>query len=144
MEVLNSTEIRPLVIINNGKILGCDSISCSCQGSTLSANFSYGLIHPDHHRKKLGSYFLVSHLSLLAESRAGGVVSLSSIKRSVGFDADLVGFTEYDQTKDEFGNRFHELCLKVGRRNHQNAKDDMAASSFEMDPALWEPMIPQG
>jgi predicted N-acetyltransferase YhbS len=143
LEVLNSTEILTLVLIDDGKVLGCGSISCSWQGSTLSANLSYGLIHPDHHRKKLGSYLLVSRLSLLAESRAGGVVSLIAIKGSVGFYSDVVGFTEYDQTKDEFGNRFHELYLKVGRRSHQDAIDYMAASGFEMDPALRVPMTSQ-
>ena len=65
---LDLPEILTLVIVIDGKLLGCGSVACFWKGTGFFANLSFGFIHPDPHRKKLGSYLLVSRLSLLDDN----------------------------------------------------------------------------
>jgi GNAT superfamily N-acetyltransferase len=137
---LDSGDTLTLVIAVDGQVLGCGSVRYFWDAGRSCANLSFGLIHPDHHRKQLGSYLLVSRLSLLNRNKGECATILSATDHSIGFYAEVVGFSKYDQTRDEFGNRFHELILNVGPRRLQDAQDYMAASGFKMEPNLEIPV----
>lgn len=141
---LGSGDALTLVIVVAGQVLGCGSVRCFWDEGRLCSNLSFGLIHPDHHRKQLGSYLLVSRLSLLDRNKGECTATLSATDHSVGFYAGVVGFSKYDQTRDKFGNCFHELILHVGLRRLQDAQDYMAASGFEMESNLEIPVFLPG
>ncbi len=140
VETLKNKASLTLVIEVDGELLGCGSVAYLNQEGSYFANLSFGLIHPDHHRRKYGSILLVARLALLTENEGRSLAYLSAIKSSVGFYSGVVGFSEYDRTEDEFGNHFYELCLELGPVRLRDAQEYLAGSDFSMSPNLKVPI----
>jgi hypothetical protein len=72
--------------------------SINNQRCSINAVLSYGLIHPDHHGKGLGTALLLARLAMIPTELFPLVVGLSAVPTSQGY-YERFGFVQYGQSE---------------------------------------------
>ena len=125
---LASGRIYTLVAEMDGKLIAAGSVSYHRPQEFLDDNvatLSFGLVHPDHHSKGIGTALVLARLALLKPSQEYYFVLIFAVNRSMGFYRRL-GFHDAGKWKDCNGEEHPFATLEFLRRDINSSRKLLA------------------
>jgi GNAT superfamily N-acetyltransferase len=136
-EFLEDERILKLVLEVSDAIVGIGGIQYWMTWNR--AFLSFGLIHPDFHRRGLGSILLLSRLVLLELTDQPLAVLLQATDHSRPF-FEKVGFGSVPAGQDAHGSSFYNCHLSLTRQLHQQCADRLAHTGIVLPENLAVPI----
>jgi len=136
-------DILFLVAILDEKVVACGGISYTTSGRT-NAYLCYGLVHPDHQRRKIGTSLLLARLSLLRTALAQPVdINLQATQYSKSYFAKI-GFAYVTSEHDAYGHLFEHYTLTLSSSLLRSCRESLAASGISVPHELEVPVAKDG
>lgn len=144
---LEDDQLARVIVESAGSVIGIGGIQYWQNWG--QAFLSFGLIHPDFHRRGFGSILLLSRLVLLEIADRSITVFLQATENSRPF-FKKIGFVDTPSGHDAHGTAFynchlaltrslHEQCATALSRSGLELPDDLAVPITAKDPPLLEP-----
>jgi N-acetylglutamate synthase-like GNAT family acetyltransferase len=131
-----------LVVENEGTVLGFGGISLSLLETHQEAKISYGIIHPDAHRKGIGTALLLARIAALPEPDKPYVLTVSPLPHSRSFFKQF-GFCFANKYQDTRTNKkFELLAVRVTRQDWLHARKRLSQASVELMVTEAVPVVP--
>jgi predicted GNAT family N-acyltransferase len=136
-EALEDSSIATVVGVTDERVVACGGI-CYYH-SREEAGLSYGLVHPEFQRRRIGTSILLARLSLLEPSaKVPCDVSLTATQYSKTFFMRY-GFGWCCTSHDQYGNVFETFRLPFTPQMVQRCKDTLVQSKIEFTE---RPLVP--
>lgn len=136
-------DILFLVATLDEKVVACGGISYTTAGRT-NAYLCYGLVHPNHQRRKIGTSLLLARLSLLRTALARPVdINLQATQHSKSYFAKI-GFAYVTSEHDGYGHLFEHYTLTLSSSLLRSCQESLVASGIDVPYELEVPIANDG
>lgn len=140
---LTSGAVLFLASILDEKVVACGGIFYDSPRLT-DACLCYGLVHPDHQRRKIGTSLLLARLSLLDSALEQPVsISLQATQYSKSYFAKI-GFAYVTSEHDAYGHLFEHYTLTLSSSLLRSCQESLAASGIFVPHELEVPVANDG
>lgn len=140
---LRRKDILFLVATLDEKVAACGGVSYTTKGRT-NAYLCYGLVHPDHQRRKIGTSLLLARLSLLRSALAQPVdINLQATQFSKSYFAKI-GFAYVTSEHDGYGHLFEHYTITLSSSLLRSCEESLAASGISVPHELEVPVANDG
>jgi GNAT superfamily N-acetyltransferase len=138
-EWLTSGKSLVVVIETDGRVVAFGGINAMQRKWLNLASLTFGMVHPDHHRKGFGTILLFARLALLPRTLLPWQVMLSPGLTSGSFYSQF-GFRFLSRDRDPCGRQVDTFAAAL--RPAQRAAFDRAFSAISISPEVRRAVIP--
>jgi hypothetical protein len=138
-EWLTSGKSLVIVIETDGRIVAFGGINAMQRKWLNLASLTFGMVHPDHHRKGFGTILLFARLALLPRTLLPWQVLLSPGLTSGSFYSQF-GFRFLSRDRDPCGRQVDTFAAAL--RPAQRAEFDRAFPAISISPEVRRAVIP--
>ena len=141
-EALTSADNLFLVVECDNKPVAFGGISLTVVENNKVASLSYGMIHPEHQRKGIGTVLLLARIATLPESRIPYVLTVSPLETSRSFFTQF-GFAFANRFRDKRTSKeFELLAARVTEEDWVDSRHLLSNASVKFEVEKEVPNIP--